>query len=62
MGAMLIFFEGELIVRDDLKYPEGVLLVGGRNARRPVFVFSDPRTCLPARPAGRSQDASVAAE
>ena len=38
MGAMLIFFEGELIVRDDLKYPEGVLVVDGRDARGDLLV------------------------
>jgi|GEM_PF-4775002 hypothetical protein len=35
---MLIFFEGELIVRDDLKYPEGVLVVDGRDARGDLLV------------------------
>ena len=38
MAAMLIFSEGELIVRDDLKYPEGVLLVDGRDARGGLLV------------------------
>ena len=38
MGPMLIFFEGELIVRDDLKYPEGVLVVDGRDARGDLLV------------------------
>ena len=38
MGAMLIFSEGELIVRDDLKYPEGVLVVDGRDARGDLLV------------------------
>jgi hypothetical protein len=38
MGAMLIFSEGELIVRDDLKYPEGVLVVDGRGARGGLLV------------------------
>ena len=58
MRAMLTFSEGEVIVRDDLKYPEGALVVDGVDAQGSLLVRplgGGFQLVLPRRELGRFQ-------